>query len=140
MVGPGAWGVSDWAAAFARFFPFGEVCTRNRTCVSQLPRSATPCHLPTQPRAMHGAPNPQPRLDPPLCRQRQAMATAGAGQKAKGKGGGGRKPKGLQEDLVRVMYGYGDEKSPQQESVELLENMVYEYINEMCRQVSDAEA
>ncbi len=46
-----------------------------------------------------------------------------------------RKEKGLQKDLPKMMYGYGDEKQPLQESVDLLENMVEEYLEEMCRQV-----
>jgi hypothetical protein len=42
---------------------------------------------------------------------------------------------GLQGDLVKMMYGFGDEKRPRQDSVELLDSMVQEYIFEMCRQV-----
>ena len=44
--------------------------------------------------------------------------------------------KRLQNDLVRMVYGYGDEKQPLKESIELLENMVQEYIYEMCQQVN----
>lgn len=42
---------------------------------------------------------------------------------------------GLQGDLVKIMYGYGDEKRPRQDTVDLLESMVQEYIFEVCRQV-----
>lgn len=47
-----------------------------------------------------------------------------------------KKEKGLQNDLVKMVYGYGDEKQPMQESIDLLESLVKEYLEEMCRQVS----
>jgi len=47
-----------------------------------------------------------------------------------------KKEKGLQNDLVRMVYGYGDEKQPMQESIDLLDSLVKEYLEEMCRQVS----
>jgi len=43
--------------------------------------------------------------------------------------------KGLRNDLVKMVYGYGDEKQPMQESVDLLDDLVKEYLEEMCRQV-----
>ena len=50
---------------------------------------------------------------------------------------GNKKEKGLKQDLVRIVYGYGDEKEPMKESIDLLDNMVHEYIGEMCQQVSE---
>lgn len=47
-----------------------------------------------------------------------------------------KKEKGLQNDLVKMVYGYGDEKQPMQESINLLDSLVKEYLEEMCRQVS----
>ena len=47
-----------------------------------------------------------------------------------------KKEKGLQNDLVKMVYGYGDEKQPMQESIDLLDSLVKEYLEEMCRQVS----
>ena len=66
----------------------------------------------------------------------QAPSSGAGGGKGSGKGkrGGG---KGMQDDLVRIVYGYGDEKQPTQESIELLESMVTDYVGEMCRQVSN---
>ncbi|EWM22584.1 transcription initiation factor tfiid subunit 13 [Nannochloropsis gaditana] len=45
--------------------------------------------------------------------------------------------KGLRNDLVKMVYGYGDEKQPMQESVDLLDDLVKEYLEEMCRQACE---
>ncbi|GAB5034651.1 transcription initiation factor tfiid subunit 13 [Nannochloropsis oceanica] len=45
-----------------------------------------------------------------------------------------KKEKGLQNDLVKMVYGYGDEKQPMQESIDLLDSLVKEYLEEMCLQ------
>lgn len=47
-----------------------------------------------------------------------------------------KKEKGLQNDLVKMVYGYGDEKQPMQESIDLLDSLVKEYLEEMCLQVN----
>lgn len=54
-------------------------------------------------------------------------------------GGRAGASRGFQADLVKMMYGYGDEYQPSQDTVDLMESLVQDYILEMCTQVRGVE-
>jgi superfamily II DNA helicase RecQ len=64
------------------------------------------------------------------------MSSSSSRGRPKGKNSKGRAPRDPKPDLAMMMYGYGDEKEPLKESLEMMEGMMGDYIHEMCRQVS----
>lgn len=47
---------------------------------------------------------------------------------------------GLTKDLVNMMYGFGDAETPYKESVEIVEQLVTQYIESLCRDALSVHA